>query len=125
MLRSMNFDTVAGMLSITAIASIVAAQQVVPPSRDQGAQPQVVAIPIGTATVSGVVTTAGGRVVRDARVTLSGGAAVPDAAPPAPIVGPINAGRSGGGEPSASMTVTRSIVTDDRGRFSFAVDSPY
>ena len=88
--------------------------------RDPNAPPPMRAIPVGSASISGTVTTAdGGRPVRDARVSLNGAATVPESAlPPPPVPGAAGAGRAGGAGGNG-LSVSRTLVTDATGRFSF------
>lgn len=84
-------------------------------------------VPVGGATVSGVVTTQdGGRPIREARVLLVGTVTLPDG-----LIESLTASASGAGAGAppmngrassigASLRVSRSVITDNSGRFVFA-----
>jgi hypothetical protein len=99
------------------------------PATPTGATP-VRRVPIGTGTISGVVTAAEtGRPVGNARVSLTGGASGPTGRSDAlsnPLVPPgaLSAGR--GGTPAMIpsvygfyMQVSRTVLTDAQGQFVF------
>jgi protocatechuate 3,4-dioxygenase beta subunit len=106
------------------------------PQRDAaaGAPPQMRAIPVGTASITGTVTTSDGRPVRDARVQINGAANAPEGAAIGTGSGAASqssgitviSGRggtpvsSGGPMPGGGLSLSRSAVTDASGRFSFA-----
>jgi protocatechuate 3,4-dioxygenase beta subunit len=89
------------------------------PAQTQG--PQVRVVPVGTASISGTVTAAdGGRPVRDARVVLNGAATVPEGALPAPVAGAGGAAGGRGGAVGTGLSVSRTVVADASGGFTFA-----
>lgn len=100
------------------LAAGLFAQQGLPP-RDPGAPAPMRPIPVGTASISGTVTTAdGGRPVRDATVRINGAAMVPESALTSLTAEPPGLGR-GSGPAGMSLSVNRTVATDASGHFAF------
>ena len=109
---------------------LVAPDQILQGGRDPAAN-QVRLVPIGTGAISGVVMAADtGRPIRRARLSLNGASSVTSPGRGGtPGAGGVLSGRDGGpglqtgsltpGGPSG-MGLTRSAISDDQGRFSFA-----
>jgi protocatechuate 3,4-dioxygenase beta subunit len=133
-LPSIALVSAAAALAWLGAPGISAGQMQVAPQRDvsTSAPPQMRSIPVGTASITGTVTTADGRPVRDARVQISGSANAPEAAT---STGPGGASQSpgitvvngrggvpitGGPMPGAGLSLLRTLLTDASGRFTFA-----
>jgi hypothetical protein len=75
------------------------------------ARPQTREVPVGTASIAGIVTAAGtGRALPGTRLMLSGASSIP-----APMRAGSGARGRGGGQ---TLGLTRSVVTDEAGRFT-------
>jgi protocatechuate 3,4-dioxygenase beta subunit len=124
---------VAVSAACAAMAGIGISAQQVMPQRDVSGQPQMRPVPVGTASISGTVTSAdGGRPVRDARVQLKGAATLPEGATPSGPGGNFTSGMTitmGGrvgsepvtmSGPAGNYSVSRTVMTDAMGRFTIA-----
>ena len=121
------------IVTLAAVGAIQTAAQVPPPPplplpsmRDPAGQfPQrdptqanVRRVPIGSATISGTVTVGDtGQPVRGARVSLNGSTRAPETT--TPFVVPPAGSRGGGPGMSGGMSLSRSVLTDAQGQFSF------
>jgi protocatechuate 3,4-dioxygenase beta subunit len=120
--RLLSATVVVAFVLANGVGARVFAQQTAP-QRDVGGQQAAPmrAIPVGNASISGAVTSADGRPIRNVRVTLNGGATIPEGAMP---TSRENVTVVSGGGPmvitgGGGLGLSRSVTTDATGRYAF------